>query len=720
MQFIKRKSFVILFLFSLILANDSPKIGLVLSGGGSKGFAHVPILKALDSLNIPIDFIAGTSFGAIAGAMYALGYSGNEIENMAVETDWYEVQNDEPERKFLPYFRKKDTGKYQLNFGLDGFKPVAPTGLIHGQKIILELSKWTREYEQVYDFDKFPIPFRCNAFDIISGKEIIIKEGSLANALRASLSIPTIFAPVEWGDALLVDGGVVNNLPVDIAKEMGADLILAIDVSSPAHTKVDINNIYDIIFQSITVHGNKKLFKSIEDADFFIKPEIENVNLTDYRKSTIKYLFQCGEEAVKSNWDIFLKLKEITLDKKQKITKINTHEKPLIGDIKIQGNKELSKKFIREFIGLENGTELDLELLDSNISELYSLGYFKTLYYEIHPQLDGWVDIIIRVNESSLRKFQLGLRWDNLYHLMGVANVQLNSRWLPGFRIEDQVQFAGFRKNLFSIYFPSRRLNFPVYPFIRVTNSKYPYNYYSSGIYKDEYTHTTNGISTGLGLLLKNYWNAEFEYFWKWESFHSITKIESEPDYMKDEQIAGVLLSAQLDLLDDVILPWNGILLKGKYENSSTELGSSRNYHLYQGSGDIYFTRRQNTYRVMGYYHQGLNELPRYLTTISEGSQTFAGLKEFQMQGNTMFFSRMEYRYKHKKDIFAHFILNWLISAKSDDSSTSAENLLGPGMGITLLSPLGPLEFIWSWGPKNIYSDDGWQNLYHFSAGYKF
>ena len=720
MQIIKRKFFVILFLFSLTPANDSPKIGLVLSGGGSKGFAHVPILKALDSLNIPIDFIAGTSFGAIAGAMYALGYSGNEIEKMALETDWYEVQNDEPERKFLPYFRKKDTGKYQLNFGLDGVKPVAPTGLIHGQKIILELSKWTREYEQVYDFDKFPIPFRCNAFDIISGKEVIIKEGSLANALRASLSIPTIFTPVEWGDALLVDGGVVNNLPVDIAKEMGADIVLAIDVSSPAQTKVNINNIYDIIFQSITVHGNEKWFKSIEDADFLIKPEIKNVTFTDYRKSTIKYLFQCGEEAVNSNWDIFLKLKEITFDREQKTTKINPHEKSLIGDIKIQGNKELSKKFIREFIGLENGTKLDLELLDSNISELYSLGYFKTLYYEIHPLLDGWVDIIIRVNESSLRKFQLGLRWDNLYHLVGVANVQLNSRWLPGFRIEDQIQFAGFRKNLFSIYFPSRRLNFPIYPFIRVINSRYPYNYYSNGIYKDEYTHTTNGISAGLGILLKNYWNTEFEYFWKWESLQSKTNDDTNQHFMDNEKIAGVLLSAQLDLLDDVLLPWNGILLKGKYENSSTELGSSRNYHLYQGSGDIYFTRRRNTYRVMGYYHQGLNELPRYLTTISEGSQTFAGLKEFQMQGNTMFFSRMEYRYKHKKDIFAHFILNWLISAKSDDSSTSAENQLGPGMGITLLSPLGPLEFIWSWGPKNIYSDEGWQNLYHFSAGYKF
>ena len=180
MIFSKKKFIFILFLFTLIQAEDTPKIGLVLSGGGSKGFAHIATLKALDSLNIPIDYIAGTSIGAIVGAMYSLGYTGKQIEEMARTTDWYEVQRDEPERKYLPHFRKKDSGKYQLEFGLKGFTPVVPTGLIYGQKIILELSKWTREYEQVYDFDKFPIPFRCNAFDIISGKEVIIKEGSLS------------------------------------------------------------------------------------------------------------------------------------------------------------------------------------------------------------------------------------------------------------------------------------------------------------------------------------------------------------------------------------------------------------------------------------------------------------------------------------------------------------------------------------------------------------
>jgi len=703
-----------LFLFTLIHSENSPKIGLVLSGGGSKGFAHIATLKALDSLNIPIDYIAGTSFGAIVGAMYALGYTGKQIEEMAIATDWYEVQNDVPERKFLPYFRKKDTGKYQLDFGLKGVKPVTPTGLIYGQKIILELSKWTRNYEQVYDFDKFPIPFRCNAFDIISGKEVIIKEGSLANALRASLSIPTIFAPVEWGDALLVDGGVVNNLPVDIAKEMGADIILAIDVSSPAQTKVNINNMYDIIFQSISVHGNDKWEKSKADADYLIHPEINNVSLFDYRKSTINYLFQAGEDAVESNWDIFLQLQKLIKDSNKSTAKINPLKNPKIRQVAIHGNKELPKQFILDYMGIEKGNQLDVEKLDANISQLYSLGYFKTLYYEIHPQLDGRVDILIQVDEGSLRKFQLGIRWDNYYDLVGVANVQLNSNWIPGLRIENQTQFAGIRKNEFSVYYPSRKLNFPIYPFLRITNSKYNYQYYNKENYSERYILLSDGFTTGIGLLLKNYWNTELDYFWKMESFFS------ENISQNKEIISGISLSAQLDLLDDILLPKNGIVVRGKYENSSTEWGSAVNYHMYQGSGDIFFTRKRNTFRIAGYYHQGLNDLPKNLTTISNGSQTFVGLKEFQLQGKTLLFSRFEYRYKHKKDIFVHLILSWLITAKSDDSHISAENILCPGVGITLLSPLGPLEFIWSRGPEDLYTNVRWKNVFHFSAGYKF
>jgi len=710
----KKKWICLFFLFTLIHAGNSPKIGLVLSGGGSKGFAHIATLKALDSLNIPIDYIAGTSFGAIVGAMYALGYTGKQIEEMALATDWYEVQNDEPERKFLPYFRKKDTGKYQLDFGLKGVKPVTPTGLIYGQKIILELSKWTRNYEQVYDFDKFPIPFRCNAFDIISGKEIIIKEGSLANALRASLSIPTIFAPVEWGEALLVDGGVVNNLPVDIAKEMGADIILAVDVTSTITDKSRLKNIYEILDQTITVHGYEKKAENIKKADYYFKPKIENISFTDYQPETIRSLFQMGEEAVIANWDIFLQLQKLIQDSEKSAAKINPLENPKIRQVSINGNNELPKQFILDYMGIEKGSQLDVEKLDANISELYSLGYFKTLYYEIHPQLDGRVDILVQVNEGSLRKFQLGIRWDNYYDLVGVANVQLNSNWIPGLRIENQTQFAGIQKNEFSVYYPSRKLNFPIYPFLRIINSKYNYQYYNKQNDSGRYTLLSDGITAGMGLLLKNYWNTELEYFWKMESF--LPENESE----EKEVFAGITLSAQLDLLDDVLFPKNGVVVQGKYKNSSTEWGSSVNYHLYQGSADLFVTLKRNTLRMSGYYHQGLNDIPRNLTTISNGSQTFAGVDEFQMQGKTLFFSRFEYRYKHKKDIFAHAILSWLITAKSENSDLTAENILCPGFGITLLSPLGPLEFIWSLGPENLYTNESWKNVFHFSAGYKF
>jgi len=367
-----------------------------------------------------------------------------------------------------------------------------------------------------------------------------------------------------------------------------------------------------------------------------------------------------------------------------------------------------------DYMGIKKGSQLDVEKLDANISQLYSLGYFKTLYYEIHPQLDGRVDILIQVNEGSLRKFQLGIRWDNYYDLVGVANVQLNSNWIPGLRIENQTQFAGIRKNEFSVYYPSRKLNFPLYPFLRITNSKYNYQYYYRGNYSGRYTLLSDGFTTGIGLLLKNYWNTELNYFWKMESFLPENVSQNK------EIIAGINLSAQLDLLDDILLPKNGIVVRGNYENSSTEWGSAVNYHMYQGSGDIFFTRKRNTFRIAGYYHQGLNDLPNNLTTISNGSQTFVGLKEFQLQGKILLFSRFEYRYKHKKDIFAHLILSWLITAKSDDSHISTENILCPGFGITLLSPLGPLEFIWSRGPENLYTNESWKNVFHFSAGYKF
>ena len=719
MSFCKKKIGFLFFLFTLIQAEEFPKIGLVLSGGGSKGFAQIATLKALDSLNIPIDYIAGTSFGAILGAMYALGYSGKQIEQMAISTDWYEVQRDEPERKYLPHFRKKDTGKYQLQFGLDRFTPVVPTGLIYGQKIILELSKWTREYEQVYDFDKLPIPFRCNAFDIISGKEVIIKDGSLSLALRASLSIPTIFAPIERGDALLVDGGVANNLPVDVVRDMGADIVLSVDVTHTNQSKANLKNIYDIVDQTISVHGYEKKLKNIENSDYYIHPDVDDISFTDYSIGTMEYLFECGQKAVISNWDKLLHLKEITLGREQKTLIIEPLKKPVINQVQIIGNNSLSKNFINSFIGLEKGMQLEPKLLDQSISELYSLGYFKILYYEIHTLNNNEVDVIFHVEETQLRKLHLGLRWDNLYHLIGTANVQLTSDLVPGIRIEDQVQFAGIQKNEFAISYPSRRLNFPIYPYFKITNLRYPFRYYSIQGFEGLHTYSSDEIKSGLGISLKNYWNTEFEYFIKESDLESEQYLVN-PVLNGNNYSVGIRILAQLDILDDVLLPSDGIYIKGTYENSRTELGSSQNYEFYQTWGKIYKTFHLNTYGISGYYHKGTTNTPRYMTTIFEGSQNFAGTKEFQLHGASLIFFRLDYRYKHQKDVFYNLTLNWLMHAKSEDLNYLAENLWGSGIGITFITPVGPIKFMWGWGPKNIYTNKSPQSVFSLSAGYKF
>ena len=192
-----RRYLTIVVLFSLFWISqpsassiDRPKIGLVLSGGGAKGFAHIGTLKMLDSLHIPIDYIVGTSMGGLAGALYAIGYTGHDLEKLVERSDWKEIFSDNPPRTELPYFVRKETGRYQLEFGISGVKPVAPSGLIYGQKVSLLFSSLTFPYESVNDFDNLPIPFRCVAVDLVTGNQVVLKSGSLAKAMRATMATP--------------------------------------------------------------------------------------------------------------------------------------------------------------------------------------------------------------------------------------------------------------------------------------------------------------------------------------------------------------------------------------------------------------------------------------------------------------------------------------------------------------------------------------------------
>ncbi|MBZ0114949.1 MAG: patatin-like phospholipase family protein, partial [Thermoanaerobaculia bacterium] len=214
---------------------DRPRIGLALSGGGARGLAHVGVLQALESLNIPIDYIAGTSMGAVVGGMYALGMSPDEIEAELTAVNWTDMFRGSAARKDLSFRRKEDERKFlygaEIGFTADGIR--TPSGTIPSVSLDFFLDSLSLRYGPTGSFDDLSVPFRAVATDIRSGTVVILDHGELSTAIRASMAVPGVLAPVQIGPYSLVDGGVLDNLPVEVVKSMGADVVIAVDVASP-------------------------------------------------------------------------------------------------------------------------------------------------------------------------------------------------------------------------------------------------------------------------------------------------------------------------------------------------------------------------------------------------------------------------------------------------------------------------------------------------------
>ena len=301
--------YIFIILLSIAHSDSNPKIALVLSGGGAKGIAQIPVLELIDSLNIPIDLIIGTSMGSITGAVYATGHSSDEIKKLALETNWDIVFSNNRKRENLYFFQKDDYDKYRASFNLDGISPIPPIAFTNGHNSYMNINQTMGIYETITDFDDLYIPFRCNAVDLLSGNEIIYKNGSLSKALRASSSIPSVFSPIQDENLLLVDGGVINNFPADIANRLGADIVIGVNVALNKKDIVDITTVFDVLSQSILLNGFKKRLENINYIDILIEPDVLENSTLDFNYDSIKKIYDIGEKAAYNRLDDLLKLK---------------------------------------------------------------------------------------------------------------------------------------------------------------------------------------------------------------------------------------------------------------------------------------------------------------------------------------------------------------------------------------------------------------------------
>ena len=781
---------------------DRPRVGLVLSGGGAKGFAHIGVLKMLDSLNIPVDYIAGTSMGGIAGALYSIGYNGIELEQLAFRNDWKEIFTDQPPRKMLPYFQKKETGKYQIEFYLKGLKPTPPRALIFGQKVLLLFISLTYPYEQIENFDQLPIPFRCVTVDLVTGNEVVLKNGSLAKAMRATMAIPTVFSPVEWGDSLLVDGGLINNLPVDVVLEMGADIIIAVDVESPLKDRSELNTAISILNQTVGLLGREKKRKNLTRVDVLVRPDLGGFTAADFDNDKIREIIRRGDRAARKSIKELVVLKEkyelhrfkdipekyyrtgqtkvydlqitgyriipfsyiykrlkiqpgkifnpdslklgiaelktsgffedisyeiIPLSKNfvRLVVRVKELRQPIIHRIEIVGNQYLPFTFIYNLLGLKAGDRLDSEKLSRRIMEIYGLGYFEHIEYRIEPVKENQAILIISVKELPTRRLRMGLRYDDLHKLVAAVSTQATNFLIPGIRFENELQFAGLTKFIGRVSYPSRALNLPVYPFFHIGYKDILTNIFGpEGTKMARYKDRGTSAGIGLGFLFSKYLNVEVQY--QYENMDIAPEIAfPDPNMFPSwrDRIHEIVATLDFDLLDDILLPRNGFQIFASYEASLKKFKSDIYYSRVEVNADFYHTfKRKNTFRFYGFYGEGTKELPIYKFFNKGRPRWFVGIEYDQLLCSKMALLRMDYRYEFKNDIYFKLIGNTAFSLEHNTAMGMFKfvDFWGAGVGVKLLSPVGPIEIIFSRGSKSFVEKRSAQNVVYFVLGYCF
>ncbi len=373
---------------------ERPKIGLALSGGGARGGAHVGVLQALEKLNVPIDYIAGTSMGAIIGGIYAAGYSADEIERVLREMDWTTAMSDRPPRREQT-MRKKDLDAqflvpYRIGFNKGGVQ--LPLGMIEGQHLDQVLHRILLPAQGISDFDQLPIPFRAVATDLVTGEEVVLSSGSLTDALRASMSVPGAFAPVQLDGRKLVDGGMANNLPISVVRAMGADIIIAVDISTPLLTGEQLTSVVKVAEQLtsfLTRKNTEEQMASLGPDDILLIPELEGVGAADFENAD--EIVQKGLETAMSRQEDLAFLSAPRA--------LNPAERPpvlgqplpayLVQFITINNGSVLDDDLIRSQLGLEPGKPLDISELEKAVDRVYGLDVFESVTYNLIQNEDG-------------------------------------------------------------------------------------------------------------------------------------------------------------------------------------------------------------------------------------------------------------------------------------------------------------------------------------------
>lgn len=361
-----------------------PKIGLVLSGGGAKGIAHIRILQVLDSLGIVPDYIAGTSMGSVVGGLYAAGYSAHQVDSIARSIHWPPMFSNSLTFDEINIEEKDEFGRYIYELPLDGFKPRFPLGVVEGQQIEELLSQLFFPVSTITDFNKLPTPFLCVAADIVKGEPVVLRKGTLASAVRASMSIPTVFAPVRIDGRLLVDGGVYVNLPVTYCRQMGADFIIAVDVGGGLYKEEELTSAATLLVQTTFLAGNISYQQEKEKSDIFVDV-VKHLKFSTMDFEHGDAMMQSGNQAVQEVMPQLIELanrmKRYPVRKVKHIEQAQNRYK--LESVQMEGVSDANKNLVLEKFGLKSGDWVSNNQIGTSVHKLLGTRLFDKVSYSL-------------------------------------------------------------------------------------------------------------------------------------------------------------------------------------------------------------------------------------------------------------------------------------------------------------------------------------------------
>ncbi|HCH0957771.1 TPA: patatin-like phospholipase family protein [Vibrio parahaemolyticus] len=683
-----------------------PKVAVVLAGGGAKGAAHIGVLKALEEMHIPVDIITGTSMGSYVGGLYATGMSADEIESFIYSVDWNSGYRDRVDRSQRRVRDKEYEDRYQIttDLGLRFGEVRAPTGVVQGQNMLRVLRETTGNLGRFDSFDELAIPYRSVATDILELDEVVIGNGYLVDAMMASMSVPGALPPYKLNGHMLVDGGVVNNMPVDVARAMGADVVIAVDISTDYKTEDDFTGLFTVADQLsnyLVRRSTQQQVETLQEHDVYIRPNVGQMETVEFDK--MPWAFQSGYDITKEMESKLAGLRlsnaeyQKYIDHKQEVRKKLVYgDDRVVDEIVIVNNTHYSDVLLTNRLELETGRKIETAEIEKAVENLYALDRFELITYHFE-EVDGSNLLVFDVNEKSWGPNYLNFRFfleddfdtDSQYGIgMSTNFTNLNSHGAEmALNVEmgtDKLIEAELYSPVLSsqeffvagkVAYSSEGRNLPVSD---DDSSLSSVNDFLPVSYTEFVSEIAIGIQPTLWQELRlggRYSSGSIEL----STLASVGNLDFER--------RGLFANYRLDTLDDFAFPTRGLLVDLEYlvshDTSPEEIGQSKPKDIVE---DTVYEIDARFKGAMSYQRHTLVGQAEYSFVQSKNSSItldprelggflhLSGIPRNSLIGQNLFFSSLVYRYKWFDNDFGLFEAPVYVGASLEHGGTWSDN----------------------------------------------